>query len=201
MKILIIGHDDSQLKNLKEPYIELIRKEENYYFNNDLSVNSFFLSEYDQFFRFFDKNIFSEDWYGLFHYRCKFDLPNLIEDKIYVAECWLGDTIYNQFAYFHKEFIEPLEDACNYFKELTSIDALDIIKTTNILYYRNLFIANSKFTKEWYELSKQIAEFLVLNNTKQFKDRWIGYILERLFSVYVKSSHSDNIVVLQERFE
>lgn len=31
MKILVIGHNDSQLKNLKEPDIKLIRKEENYY--------------------------------------------------------------------------------------------------------------------------------------------------------------------------
>lgn len=184
--ILVAGYGNKSYDNLSEPLVGVNRLEDDYEFDNLTKINSLALSEYEPFFRFFDNYKGDLETFGLAHYRCFLDVTDVNVNTVYVASYNLGVTLYNQFIDWHEDLEEQLLFACQNFTWLTGFDALDYLQNSSVFHYRNLFTAPIAFAEEWYLLSKKIAYNLV-KNYGLVDDRWLGYILERLFSAFITS--------------
>jgi len=197
--ILVAGFGNRVYDNLSEPFVGLNRLEDDYSFNDLVKVNSFALSEYEPFFRFFDSYSGGLETFGLAHYRCFLDVNDVDVNTVYVTSYDFQGTLYKQFTDSHRNLEEHLLFACSDFTRLTGFDAADHVKNSDVFYYRNLFIAPIGFAEEWYLLSKKIAYNLV-KKYGVVGDRWIGYILERLFSVFVVFKANVSLCVVSAIF-
>lgn len=213
---LVIGHDSWKFDALNEPFVECIRTDNPYVFDDGTVVNSLALSEYDSFFRFFDNYLGGLTTFGLLHYRCFLQIQPLFtnsrlqasneldaavkDNVIYVTSAHYDMDLFAQFLSCHKEFEADLLFACDKFFDLTGYDALSYLKQNSDFYYRNLFVSPIQFALEWYRLSKVIAYSLCKNKPDFINDRWIGFILERLFSAFVASKNSDSLQVVPIKF-
>lgn len=168
-------------------------------------------SEYGQFFHPFplDENI---DTFGLVHYRCMLDLEdkeeysyilpyaerkNFYEKQVPLLDRFYGNIIVGEPLEFEcstwDQFSNPFPDiektfllACKKFDMIVGdVDSEYILKSTHKLYSRNIFIAPASVAKGWYEISREIVKYLDTVAPHGTDPRWGGYILERLFSVYI----------------
>jgi hypothetical protein len=197
--ILVAGFGNMSYDNLHDPFICSNRLEDDYCFDDLVKVNSLALSEYEPFFRFFDKHVDGIETFGLAHYRCFLDVSEFDDNCVYVAQYEIQSTMFQQFIDCHSYLREQLIYACEIFNRETNFDSLDCMQQSSLFYYRNLFIAPIDFAKEWYLLSKKIAYALV-QNFGLLSDRWIGFILERLFSVFVVSKSDFDVCVVPAVF-
>ena len=152
--------------------------------------------------------------FGLYHYRCFLDISNSYSETTHLPYSELekvlseqleilgkirrkivvavpqsfapeGMSAWEQFVKFHPETEEDLTLACELFFRLTGLDARKILESSNYLYIRNIFIGPRKFTTTWNRLSREILSLFEETGFASDADRPGGYILERLFSVYV----------------
>ena len=156
--------------------------------------------------------------FGLMHYRCLLGLDphlsgsvinknfyerydfakhqlsflSMYSNKLVVGEplnwTFWGVTAWQQFKDCHGDAIDSLELACSVFDSLTGLKSKEILNTKTVLYSRNIFLAPVEFANEWYRIAYEVMKVLDKSEITTKADRWGGYILERLFSVYVVSN-------------
>jgi hypothetical protein len=216
-QILVVGHENHNYQPLDYPFVEKNRLNNTYVFEDGVEINSKALAEFDQFFRFFDNLNEEIITFGMFHYRRFLQITPLnsvnrykgsklieenLEDFIYVPHVFLGTNIYNNFVQYHPNYENDFILASEFFKEIYGFDAMNYFKGSNSLHYCCLFVAPIEFGKEWYTISKQVANYLSKNKQSFIDDRWIGFILERLFSAFIVSKAGANFkVVLTKMFD
>lgn len=173
---------------------------------------SYVWSEYAAWFEN-SKLINGSDISGLFHYRCAlnllpFSLPTFPfalmakflslqakamtkqDNFLYVGlPNELSTSVWEQFEDAHPESISILQEACRlYDSEVASLglSAEDRLKTMSFYYPRNIFITDTSFSEKWLKTSFSIAKKLdqVFEETPQ--NRWGGFVLERLFTLFVE---------------
>ena len=159
--------------------------------------------------------------FGLFHYRCFLDLADQFNETTFLSFDEIpyviknqstalknlkgyvvvgapldfsskGMNCWEQFVSCHPDAEEDLSFACDLFLELTGLNASKLLKDTNYLYCRNIFLAPRNFTEEWNRVSRQI---MLSFNNRGFSSKLLrpgGFILERLFSVYVMQYESSS---------
>jgi hypothetical protein len=205
------------LKKLEYPYYEDVRNE--FYKVKGLPGPALTWSEYAQFFNSFPLNE-NIEIYGLMHYRCALnfksnkvkmnyserdrffrkqsDLFDKYKNKIVVGtKLQFTTTAWDQYCSpsEHAANIPIMEKACEKFYELTGYDAKQHLQSTNYLYSRNIFISPPDFAVRWYKISLEIATYMnLMDSPHKTNDRWGGFILERLFSVYVSFEREYEIV-------
>lgn len=158
--------------------------------------------------------------FGLYHYRCILDISNSYTETKYLSFDELKSALENQtseirklrrkivvstpidfsslcsnsweqFVMWHPDAEEDLALSCDHFYKLTGLNARQILTTTNYLYSRNIFLSPRKFAKDWNYYSRKILGTFEENGFLSKTDRPGGYILERLFSVYVMQFERD----------
>lgn len=109
---------------------------------------------------------------------------------------------WQQFVDCHPKCEPALKDACKFFDSMFSefnINSENILKSNNFLYSRNMFISPVWFANKWSKIALDIVKYLDDKKPEGADDRWGGFILERLFSVYVHiNMHSNPNLVVQK---
>lgn len=158
---------------------------------------------------------------GLYHYRCVLNLssrrysslprcvryPFLIIQRLslkrlkvflIVGEPNLVEvSVWNQFQEAHFESENLLTAACSFydsFVESKKEPAELRLRSMKKYYPRNIFVTDSHFGKEWLNLSYELARALDDTVKNLPNNRWGGFVLERIFSLYVEDFLDENKV-------
>lgn len=161
---------------------------------------------------------------GLYHYRCVLNLDrisfdalprhflkgqldrqkkNLDRDNHFLI---VGNpnivegNVWEHFCLSHPESEKLLSIACEFYDEITvkkKGTSLLRLKRTNSYYPRNIFVTNSSFGKQWLLISFNIAQMLDQTNENKPTNRWGGFILERLFTLYVDDYSNENNLAVE----
>jgi hypothetical protein len=103
--------------------------------------------------------------------------------------------MWQQFYDCHPKSISALEFACDKYDELMGAKlstTFDRMKNETKFITRNIFITDTTFSIKWSQISLEIAKQLDNNFFEEFDDRWGGFVLERLFSLYVEDFVKEN---------
>ncbi len=180
-------------------------------------------SEYPVFWAMFplSKDI---DCVGLFHYRCILNLAPKVEDdttksmserkkELAYQSCFLepfrstlgvskpldftseGMSNWEQLLFCIPDIESDLLRMCEIFDSITDLSSEKLLKEKSKLYSRNIFVGPSEFANSWNEISLRVLKGLNESEFESKCDRPGGYILERLFSVYVENWMLTNRVI------
>lgn len=97
-------------------------------------------------------------------------------------------SAWKQFTDCHPNSEDMLRIACKEFDSMfdkLKIDSEKILRSNDYIYSRNMFIAPVWFANSWNEIALNMVKYLDDNAQDGCEERWGGFILERLFSVYV----------------
>ena len=75
----------------------------------------------------------------------------------------------------------------------------ELLKATNLMYPRNIYSAHQDFALEWLQISFAIAKHLDQLFPEPRDDRWGGFVLERLFSVFVQQKNESGAIQVIEK--
>jgi hypothetical protein len=115
--------------------------------------------------------------------------PNIVEGNVW-----------EHFCLSHPESEKLISIACEFYDAITEKKkgtSLLRLKSTNCYYPRNIFVTNSSFGKQWLQISFKIAEMLDQTSEPKPTNRWGGFILERLFTLYVDDYSNENILAVE----
>ncbi len=185
---------------------------------------SFVWSEYSTLFENY-QDFNDAEIVGVYHYRCilnlqkiptdclpRFVMPFLLRRQVKVFNNLKNEIVVGKpnvsklslladFESLHPKFLSALEDACNEYDKITdrSNSSYQTLATTKDFIPRNIFISKGVFAREWICLAHQIAVKLDIKygGTFQNDERWGGYVLERLFSVFVFDYSKSNRVEIK----
>lgn len=152
------------------------------------------------------------DTFGFMHYRSMLDLTRTYSNlqtisfslrkhfsevqesevdkyagKIVVGEkLQFPNSAWQQFVDCHPNSEKMLWLACKKFDTMfDSMDSESVLKSRSYIYSRNMFVAPAWFANSWGKISLDVIKYLDENAQDGCEERWGGFILERLFSVYV----------------
>jgi hypothetical protein len=103
-------------------------------------------------------------------------------------------SLLENFRRFHLELFFGLEIACDEFDKLVfsrfgEIDSLDLLDQTNQIRPYNMFLGPREFYDQWLKILEPILKVLDSNRdkfpTEGYQSRWAGFIIERVFSIYL----------------
>ena len=97
--------------------------------------------------------------------------------------------MWKQYQDCQPDSIEALEFACLEYDKIVGRaegTTLDRVKNSSKFITRNIFISDTNCTLEWSHLALEIAKKLDLAFAGKFKDRWGGFVLERIFSIFIE---------------
>jgi hypothetical protein len=181
-------------------------------------AKSFVWSEYAAWFensRFFA----GKEITGLFHYRCALNLapvpfstfPSSLMSRflkwqyqlvrkqqnfLFVGEPNRTDhSVWQQFMDAHPESIHILKAACDIYDievGLSRESSETRLKSMHSYYPRNIFLTDTNFSDEWLSHSYKIATQLDLRFEVTPDNRWGGFVLERLFTLFVEDFKIQN---------
>jgi hypothetical protein len=124
-------------------------------------------------------------------------------NNVYVGKRFeLNDSVWNHFVTPYPQFKQIMIAGALEFDRLTSIPvgtSEEMLKSTNLLYPRNIFFGHQSFANEWLEISFKIAKHLDTVFPEPKEDRWGGYVLERLFSVYLQQQQLSGKIRIIEK--
>lgn len=110
-------------------------------------------------------------------------------------------SVLDQFSSSHPESIEILMEACKIYDELIGIGSKQsILRLEEMVEYfpRSIFLTDSNFYSDWLRYSYEIARELdkcILNFPN---NRWGGFVLERIFTLFVLDySRSSNLKIIE----
>jgi hypothetical protein len=89
----------------------------------------------------------------------------------------------------HPESIHILQAACEIYDtevELSKETSEARLKSKNYYYPRNIFLTDTSFFEEWLSHSFRIAKKLDARFDNTPDNRWGGFVLERLFTLFVE---------------
>lgn len=164
------------------------------------------------------------DCVGLFHYRCILNLAPDVEDdttrsmvdrekELAYQSGFLetfksvlavskpldftsqGMSDWEQLLFCIPDIESDLLRMCDIFDSITGLSSEKFLKKTSRLYSRNIFVGPSEFANSWNEISLRVLKGLNESEFESKYDRPGGYILERLFSVYVENWKLTNKVI------
>jgi hypothetical protein len=153
---------------------------------------------------------------GLFHYRCILDLSgkhtedtsrsmNHRKDELAIQSQYLesytfviavsrplnfetvGLSNWDQLLFCIPDIEFDLLKMCKIFDSITGLSAEIMLKSTSKLYARNMFFGPVEFANCWNKVSFEVLKRLKETKFRSESDRPGGYILERLFSVYLEN--------------
>jgi hypothetical protein len=96
--------------------------------------------------------------------------------------------------------ISALELASEIYDEITDSikgTTLHRLHTTNEFTIRNIFVTDTDFSKNWSVMALEIAKRLDEILVDQYNGRWGGFVLERIFSLYLQDyqkKHQTNLI-------
>jgi len=155
-------------------------------------------------------NFESEETLDVFSNRVDFFKRQVSYMNMYYDQIVVGSRLnfpvsaWDQYCHFHRPHEPLLEFACNEFFDATGYDAQTHLRSETFLYPRNMFVAPVNFAQRWHDVSLKVAKYLdTLDSPSKTAtggiegyqvDRWGGYILERLFSVFVHNETKLEVV-------
>jgi len=212
--ILVIGHERNKYK-LPSGF-NFVKRSSNGLLSiegvRNFQTSSLVWSEYSAWFE--NQIIFEgEEITGVLHYRCILDLNGFrfnelpfqlrrvllqqlkfkisrLENFIIVGtplNTPLG--IWQQYQDCQPDSIEALEFACLEYDNIVGRaegTTLDRMKNSSKFITRNIFISDTSCAIEWSHIALEIAKKLDLTFAGKFKDRWGGFVLERIFSIFIE---------------
>jgi hypothetical protein len=162
---------------------------------------------------------------GLFHYRCALSvksnshnlLPNFYRGRFLNKQRKqfsklsnflavgslnvLDGSVWDQFQQNHPDLLQILELACAKYDALCEqppgTSKFRLQKLTGY-YPRNIFLTDSSFMQDWMKTSFEIATHLDSKSKNFPNDRWGGFVLERIFTLFVIDFHASSNVSLKE---
>jgi hypothetical protein len=192
--------------------------------NHHFKAPSYVWSEYSAWFEN-SKIVSSAEITGLYHYRCvlntfqirisevpiifrnfflKLQLRSLkkLKNTILVGEPnYVSQKVYGHFGEVHPESLHLLDEACDIYDDLMNFNkgsAKNRLLTSVEYFPRNIFVSDTKFGESWIVTSFEISKRL----DSQFKDtppnRWGGFVLERIFTLFVEDFSRQNRIVVKE---
>lgn len=191
--------------------------------NHNFNADSFVWSEYGAWFE--NSSILTNvDISGLYHYRCALnffswslrDLPTNLRyaflklqiPKIDAYQNFLAvgepnfvqEGVWGHFLAAHPESENILVSACNYYDSILKHPqgtAESRIIQSKFYYPRNIFVSDTNFGKVWMELSFKIAVALDTEFPNAPNNRWGGFVLERIFSLFVEDFAAENEITIR----
>jgi hypothetical protein len=159
------------------------------------------------------KNI---ECFGLFHYRCILNLSpnhgadslesmNLREQVLSAQSEFVGQhrdvlavskpldftfqkmSNWDQLLFCIPDIEFDLVRMCKVFDSITGLSSEAVLRETAKLYARNIFVGPIQFANSWNRVSFEVLKGLKESEFASNCDRPGGYVLERLFSVYVEN--------------
>ena len=115
-------------------------------------------------------------------------------DNILVPKKWkFNESAWDQFISHHPELGVLMSLACEQFDILTKkyfgdISSQSILQESNYLFPYNMFLGKIEFYLEWKEILEKLVIYLedaAMDSQDLLRPRWGGYIIERLFSVFI----------------
>jgi hypothetical protein len=97
--------------------------------------------------------------------------------------------MWQQYQDSHPDSIEALEFACIEYDKIAGYNegtTLGRVRNNSQFVVRNIFISDTNCALEWSSISLHIAKNLDLTFKEAFKDRWGGFVLERIFSIFIE---------------
>lgn len=110
------------------------------------------------------------------------------------------ETVWGHFQSAHPESQRILESACKHYDFLTGRDSgSSEIKLRNSQFYypRNIYVSDTSFGKDWLALSFQLAEILDQEFQETPDNRWGGFVLERIFTLFVEDYAKENKIGIE----
>ena len=162
---------------------------------------------------------------GLIHYRCalnllpinfyylptplrflflksqKFALASRSEFLIVGELQEKGYFIWDHFRIHHPNSEHILKLACAEYDRLKGNELLyseNRLKKLNGFHSRNIFITNTNFGHEWFETSLSLALYLDRELDSAPEDRWGGFVLERIFHLFLIDYVQSNNIELEQ---
>ncbi len=227
MKIAVIGHLPSKMRLPAEfSYLTRksdVDLSPTIPTDHNFNADSFVWSEYGAWFE--NSSILNDaDITGLYHYRCalnlfskpiddlpinlryiflKFQIPKLHEyrNTLAVGEPnFVPEGVWGQFLSAHPESEEILLSACKHYDSLLNHSpgsAIARITQSNFYYPRNIFVSDTKYGKAWMDLSFKLAVALDTEFPAAPNNRWGGFVLERIFSLFVEDFAEENDIAIK----
>jgi hypothetical protein len=117
-----------------------------------------------------------------------------IERQVVIPRKWeFPENVFEQFVLCHPMLEELFLFTLKEFDKLLrpffgTHSTLDIMQQKNFLYPLSMFIGPREFYSEWISILNSLIPKVEEHSTKfdgQLGERWGGYIVERLFSIYI----------------
>jgi hypothetical protein len=114
---------------------------------------------------------------------------------------FVSDSVWDQYLHSHPDSIHMLELACQKYDEIFGLNrgtSMRRLKELKYYYPRSIFLTDTKFMQNWLNNSFAIAQELDKKVNEFPENRWGGFVLERLFTLFVMDFTYRNKVKLYE---